>query len=185
MAPISLVDLPVSRTGPDPSGSAGSSRLCRGCSHPPRQPADQAASSFTPPLRRQGHGVFHLHPKQQRLVAQHQRLHHRQPGHQHIDQREHLRGQGIPQLPQRHQFAVADPYRRLQPGELSTKPINHRPIGLYGHKSGSCTLAAPRSSNPDPSVSRVADPPQRPQPHPARPATLHLRPTREWTRRNR
>src|SRR5664280_906156 len=70
MAPISLVDLPVSRTGPDPSGSAGSSRLCRGCSHPPRQPADQAASSFTPPLRRQGHGVFHLHPKQQRLVAQ-------------------------------------------------------------------------------------------------------------------
>src|SRR5664279_4164422 len=70
MSPISLVGLPVSLTEHGPSGSARPSRLCRGCSHPPRQPADQAASSFTPPLRRQGHGVFHLHPKQQRLVAQ-------------------------------------------------------------------------------------------------------------------
>ena len=67
MAPISLVDLPVSLTRPGPSGSARPSRLCRGCSHPPRQLAAPAASSSTPPLRRQGHGVFHLHPKQQRL----------------------------------------------------------------------------------------------------------------------
>jgi hypothetical protein len=75
MTPISLVDLPVSLTGPDPSGSARPSRLRRGCSHPPRQPADQAASSFIPPLRRQDHGVFHLHPKQQRIVAQAYVLH--------------------------------------------------------------------------------------------------------------
>ena len=52
--PVSLVYLPVSLTAPDPSGSAGTTRLCRGCSRPPRRPAAQAASSFTPPLRRPG-----------------------------------------------------------------------------------------------------------------------------------
>jgi hypothetical protein len=41
-------------TAPAPSGSPGTARLCRGCSRLPRRPADQAASSFTPPLRRQG-----------------------------------------------------------------------------------------------------------------------------------
>ncbi len=38
----------------DPSGSTGPTRLRRGCSHPPRRSPDQAAASFTPPLRRQG-----------------------------------------------------------------------------------------------------------------------------------
>ena len=52
--PVSLVYLPVSLTAPVPSGSAGTTRLCRGCSRPPRRPAAQAASSFTPPLRRPG-----------------------------------------------------------------------------------------------------------------------------------
>jgi hypothetical protein len=50
--PVSLVYLPVSLTAPVPSGSAGTTRLCRGCSRPPRRPAAQAASSFTQPLRR-------------------------------------------------------------------------------------------------------------------------------------
>jgi hypothetical protein len=52
--PVSLVYLPVSLTAPVPSGSAGTTRLRRGCSRPPRRPAAQAASSFTPPLRRPG-----------------------------------------------------------------------------------------------------------------------------------
>ena len=54
--PVSLVYLPVSLTGPDPSGSARPARLRRGCSHPPRQLPAPVASSFTPPLRRQGDG---------------------------------------------------------------------------------------------------------------------------------
>src|SRR5713101_4573864 len=54
--PVSRVCLPVLLTAPGPSGSAEPARLCRGCSHPPRRPPDQAASSFTPPLRRQGNG---------------------------------------------------------------------------------------------------------------------------------
>src|SRR5271165_7174598 len=54
--PISHVYLPVSLTAPAPSGSAGTTRLRRGCSHPRHRPAAQAASSFTPPLRRQSHG---------------------------------------------------------------------------------------------------------------------------------
>ena len=52
--PVSLVYLPVSLTAPGPSGSTGTTRLCRGCSRPPRRPAAQAASSFTQPLRRPG-----------------------------------------------------------------------------------------------------------------------------------
>src|ERR1039457_3730570 len=52
--PVPRVYLPVSLTAPAPSGSTGPSRLCRGCSRPPRRPAAQAASSFTPPLRRPG-----------------------------------------------------------------------------------------------------------------------------------
>ena len=54
--PVSLVDLPVSLTGPGPSGSTGPTRLCRGCSHLPRQPPVPAASSFTRPLRRPSDG---------------------------------------------------------------------------------------------------------------------------------
>jgi hypothetical protein len=71
--PISCVYLPVSLTAPGPSGSAGPSRLCRGCSHPPRRPPDQAASSFTPSLRRRrsgrsltstrNHSAFVAHPR--------------------------------------------------------------------------------------------------------------------------
>src|SRR5260370_4265843 len=52
--PISHVYLPVSLTAPAPSGSTGTTRLCRGCSRPRHRPAAQAASSFTPPLRRRG-----------------------------------------------------------------------------------------------------------------------------------
>jgi hypothetical protein len=54
--PVPHVYLPVSLTTPGPSGSTGPTRLCRGCSHPPRRPPDRIASSFTPPLRRQGDG---------------------------------------------------------------------------------------------------------------------------------
>ena len=52
--PVPCVCLLVLLTRPDPSGSAEPARLCRGCSHPSRRPPGQAASSFTPPLRRQG-----------------------------------------------------------------------------------------------------------------------------------
>jgi hypothetical protein len=51
---VSHVHLPVSLTGPASSGSADTSRRCQGCSHPPRHLPDQAAPSFTRPLRRPG-----------------------------------------------------------------------------------------------------------------------------------
>jgi hypothetical protein len=51
---ISLVHLPVSLTGPAPSGSTDASRRCQGCSHPPRHLPDQAAPSFTWSLRQPG-----------------------------------------------------------------------------------------------------------------------------------
>ena len=54
--PVSHVYLPVSLTAPAPSGSTGTTRLCRGCSRPPRRPAAKAASSFTSPLRRRSDG---------------------------------------------------------------------------------------------------------------------------------
>ena len=54
--PVPHVYLPVSLTAPGPSGSTEPTRLRRGCSHPPRRSPAQAASSFTPPLRRQGDG---------------------------------------------------------------------------------------------------------------------------------
>jgi hypothetical protein len=54
--PVSRVYLPVSLTAPGPSGSPEPTQLRRGCSHPPRRPPDQAASSFTSPLRRQRNG---------------------------------------------------------------------------------------------------------------------------------
>src|SRR5262249_25515090 len=41
----------ISLTGPAPSGSTGTSRPRRGCSPPPRQLPDQAASSFSGLLR--------------------------------------------------------------------------------------------------------------------------------------
>ena len=49
--PVPLVYLPVSLTRPGPSGSTRPTRLCRGCSHPPHQPVDQAAANFTTLLR--------------------------------------------------------------------------------------------------------------------------------------
>jgi hypothetical protein len=70
-APVSLVYLPVSLTAPGPSGSPEPTRLCRGCSHPPRRPPDQAASIFTSPLRQRGNGrsLTSIRKQQQRLVA--------------------------------------------------------------------------------------------------------------------
>lgn len=56
--PVPLVHLPVSLTGPGPSGSPRPTRLRRGCSHPPRHPPDQAAASFTDPPRQASNGVL-------------------------------------------------------------------------------------------------------------------------------
>jgi len=42
---VPRVLLPIPLTGPAPSGSADTSRLCQGCSHPPRHLPDQAALS--------------------------------------------------------------------------------------------------------------------------------------------
>ena len=53
-----LVHLPVSLAGPGPSGSAGPSRRCQGCSHPPLRLQGRAALSFSEPLRRSGGGVL-------------------------------------------------------------------------------------------------------------------------------
>ena len=50
------VHLPVSLAGPGPSGSAGPSRRCQGCSHPPRRLPVQAALSFTGLLRQASDG---------------------------------------------------------------------------------------------------------------------------------
>src|SRR5207244_4051006 len=67
--PVPHVYLPISLTAPDPSGSPGPTRLCRGCSRPPRRLPDQAASSFTPPLRRQRDGRLSPPSGPLRLVA--------------------------------------------------------------------------------------------------------------------
>ncbi len=53
---VQVRSLPVSLTAPAPSGSPGTTRLCRGCSRPPHRPVAQAASSFIPPLRRPDDG---------------------------------------------------------------------------------------------------------------------------------
>ena len=68
-APVSRVYLPVSLTAPGPSGSTEPTRLCRGCSRPPRRSPVQASSSFIPPLRQRAMAVFHLHPDKPRLAA--------------------------------------------------------------------------------------------------------------------
>jgi len=55
---------------PAPSGSADTSRRCRGCSHPPRHLPDQAAPSFTVPAATgPAAKASHLHSNHQRLVA--------------------------------------------------------------------------------------------------------------------
>jgi len=49
--PVPRVLLSVPLAEPGPSGSTGPSRLCQGCSHPPRRHPDQAALSSTALLR--------------------------------------------------------------------------------------------------------------------------------------
>lgn len=58
------VHLSRSLTGPVPSGSTGTSRRCRGCSHPHPRLRDQAASHFNNPLRRAISGVLSPPPGQ-------------------------------------------------------------------------------------------------------------------------
>src|SRR6266542_3432246 len=70
MTLVPRVLLSATLAGPAPSGSTDTSRLCRGCSHPPRRFPDQAAPSFAALLRQgQRWMVSHLHPTQQRLTA--------------------------------------------------------------------------------------------------------------------
>jgi hypothetical protein len=66
---ISRVHLLVSLTGPASSGSADTSRRCQGCSHPHQRPLDQAAPSFTQPLRRPGNEGLSPPSDFRRLVA--------------------------------------------------------------------------------------------------------------------
>ena len=75
--PVPYVYLPVSLTTPGPSGSPEPTRLCRGCSHPPRRPPDQAASSFTSPLRRQRDGRSLTSIRQQQRLVAHSKAAHR------------------------------------------------------------------------------------------------------------
>jgi len=49
--PVPRVLLSATLAGPAPSGSTGTSRLCQGCSRPPRHHPDQAALSYTALLR--------------------------------------------------------------------------------------------------------------------------------------
>ena len=66
---ISRVHLLISLTGPAPSGSADTSRRCQGCSHPHQHLLDQAAPSFTQPLRRPGNEGLSPPSDFRRLVA--------------------------------------------------------------------------------------------------------------------
>jgi hypothetical protein len=54
ITPVPRVLLSATLAGPAPSGGAGTSRLCQGCSRPPRHHPDQAALSFTALLRQDG-----------------------------------------------------------------------------------------------------------------------------------
>ena len=54
MTPVPRVLLSATLAGPAPSGSTGTSRLCQGCSRPPRHHPDQAALSYTALLRQDG-----------------------------------------------------------------------------------------------------------------------------------
>ena len=49
--PVPRVLLSATLAGPAPSGSTGTSRLCQGCSRPPRRYPDQAALSYSDLLR--------------------------------------------------------------------------------------------------------------------------------------
>ena len=64
---IPRVLLSVTLAGPTPSGSTGASRLCQGCSRPPRHLPDQAApSSSRPTAIGTAVKVSHLHSNRQR-----------------------------------------------------------------------------------------------------------------------
>jgi hypothetical protein len=70
MTLVPRVLLSATLAGPAPSGSTDTSRLCRGCSHPPRRFPGQAAPSFAALLRQgQRWKVSHLHSNRQRLTA--------------------------------------------------------------------------------------------------------------------
>jgi hypothetical protein len=66
---VSRVHLLVSLTGPASSGSTDASRRCQGCSHPHQHLLDQAALSFTQPLRRPGDEGLSPPSDFRRLVA--------------------------------------------------------------------------------------------------------------------
>jgi hypothetical protein len=68
--PVPRVLLSVTLAEPAPSGSTGTSRLCQGCSHPPRHHPDQAALSFTALLRQDSGEGLSPPLEQQRLAAQ-------------------------------------------------------------------------------------------------------------------
>jgi hypothetical protein len=68
--PVPRVLLSATLAGPAPSGSTGPSRLCQGCSRPPRHHPDQAALSFTALLRQDGGEGLSPPLEQQRLTAQ-------------------------------------------------------------------------------------------------------------------
>jgi hypothetical protein len=68
---VPRVHLLVVLAGPGPSGSAGPSRRCRGCSHPPWRLPGRAAPSFTSLLRQASGGVLALHSVKRNLVAHH------------------------------------------------------------------------------------------------------------------
>src|SRR5439155_13964890 len=70
MTLVPRVLLSATLAGPAPSGSTDASRLCRGCSRPPRRFPGQAAPSFAALLRQgQQWKVSHLHSNRQRLTA--------------------------------------------------------------------------------------------------------------------
>ena len=70
ITPVPLVLLSITLAGPAPSGGAGTSRRCQGCSHPPRHLPDRAALSFTVPAATgPAAKVSHLHSNHQRLAA--------------------------------------------------------------------------------------------------------------------
>ena len=68
--PVPRVLLSATLAGPAPSGSTDTSRLCQGCSRPPRHHPDQAALSYTALLRQDGGEGLSPPLEPQRLTAQ-------------------------------------------------------------------------------------------------------------------